>query len=414
MPKYSLNLGESYVPEWGAWEVGREMICNAADADPSYKMTVENSDCIRLETETVPTIHELTILGLSQSRDSREKVGQFGEGFKLATLVALRSGGDVQVYVPEGFITFTLEKVSDSPVRVLHANLDRRTKGKKGCKIVVSMEGIAEAVRGKFVSSDVTWIEKDKVSDAKVFSKGVFITELKNINSVFDWNLNNLRINRDRGVVGGFDVKWEVMKILVETVDRFVWDNIFLYKGTLENQALTNVLHVSESVQHTAQESWKRTFGEGSVVASKSDLTNQIAVRKGYNVIGYDIEADRFGLPTANKVVKVTDTFDEVEAPQRILDEVNEALDLLEVPATVKFFKYNGDGTVGRAIFENGQLLVWLSDSLCRAGARAERLSALAHEVAHATSQEGDGSVGFEYTLDAMVGKLLVKLLDKR
>jgi hypothetical protein len=413
MPKYSLNLAESYVPEWGAWEVGREMICNARDADPSFTLKKHGSDELELFTDTVPTLQELTVLGLSQSRDRSEAVGQFGEGFKLASLVAVRSGGGVTVLSPHGTMHFLLESVDGSPVRVLHAHFDRRTKRKSGCVISVTMPGIVEAIRRKFTDPDRSFVEKEHISDCRVYCKGVFISEIKDAPSIWDWNLNSLKINRDRAVVSGFDVRWRVSEVLRYCTDEEVWRKIFSNRQSFETNAVKSGYGGSVDSMAAALSAWKHTFGEKAVIASEQDVINQTAAAKGYSVVIFDRFTD-FGIPTAESVVNVSETFTEVIAPKHVRNEIEQALDLLEVPATVRFFEPGINSPLGQAVLEANQLLIWLSGNLLKPGNRAERLSTLAHEIAHVSSKAGDATLEFEQKLDKMVGKLLVMILERR
>ncbi len=415
MAKYSLNLGESYVPEWGTWEVGREIICNAKDADPNFKIKYLNSDCIEVYTSTVPTECELMVMGLSQSRDDDGAIGQFGEGFKLAALVATRSGGCVQVHSPKGLMKFKLEKMADSPVRVLFAYTDKRRKRNEGCITQVEMPGLSEAVHGKFVDANMVMLEKESQGDCKIFSKGVYITTLKEENSIWDWNLNQIRLNRDRSVPRMFDIKYGIAKFLSKVHDGNIWEKIFESSKSFEVSCLSayGYFHQMAGVADTVKEVWHKVFGNKAVLPSSIDLHNQIATAKGYNVIMMDFPGHLFDIPSSDNVIESNDLHEEVEVSMKIMEEVNSALELLEVPAVVKFFKHKND-TLGEAVFEGGQLLVWLSDYLAKPGNRVLRLSTLAHEIGHLTSKSGDANIDFEASLDRIAGKLLIKLLDRR
>ena len=68
---YDLNLSDKYVRNWGIWEVGREIISNAIDADSkNYEVEVVSSDCIRVFTATCPEFGHIKVIGSGTKTDA--------------------------------------------------------------------------------------------------------------------------------------------------------------------------------------------------------------------------------------------------------------------------------------------------------------------------------------------------------
>jgi len=229
MPKQSLNLAENYVPTWDKWEVVREIWANSKDADPDFKMDIKNGNEIHFFTDTSPSFSELTVIGASTKRDDADSIGQFGEGFKLAILVATRMGGSIEVRTREGKMNFHLEPVAGLADRVLYVSTDARAKF-SGCQIILKLEGVGGVISGKFLKdASLKRIDKPSISPLSLYSKGVFIANLK-AKSLWDWNIN-VPMNRDRELISEYDTRWEIARILAdrEPHNREVFEKLFSF-----------------------------------------------------------------------------------------------------------------------------------------------------------------------------------------
>lgn len=408
--KVSMNLAESYLPEWGLWEVAREFICNAKDAG---EHTVETPDSGTLIIKTVaePTFAQLMVVGASDSRHCEEAIGQFGEGAKMATLVATRMGGSVEVRTSEGRLTFSLQDTEGIKDRVLYAHINRKFSS-DGCVTTVKLPGIASVIGGRFTDAQTPYIKKDFESAAKIFSKGVFICELGQ-DSLYDWNIP-LKLNRDRAVVSAYDVKHAIAVLYARgELPEEAYEKLLLSKQSLEYDSLYHVYSymVRDEGREAMQKAWRHSFGDKAVVASSRSVTNEVAFGKGYKIVSVREEIKHFGIPVADDVVKTSDEFEEVVVADNILAECHAALDLMDIPATVAFFRDRCDDVLGRAVWEDGVCIAWINERLTKPGSRTLRLSTLAHELCHISSKSGDATQAFEYKLDEICGKLLAKLL---
>lgn len=96
MKKYELSLSRNYVSNWGVEEAIRELLQNAKDSNGEENIGIDKaSGCITITNKNTSIPSSTLLLGNTSKKDDLDKIGQFGEGYKLAILVLLREGKDV-------------------------------------------------------------------------------------------------------------------------------------------------------------------------------------------------------------------------------------------------------------------------------------------------------------------------------
>ena len=97
MKKYELSLSRNYVSTWGIKEAIRELLQNSKDgSDGDVNIDKENG-IITIANKNTSIPSSTLLLGNTSKKDDLDKIGQFGEGYKLALLVLLREGKDVTI-----------------------------------------------------------------------------------------------------------------------------------------------------------------------------------------------------------------------------------------------------------------------------------------------------------------------------
>jgi len=91
---YPMTL--DYVPDWGPWEVVRELATNALDSDPGFRMGQTEDGTLWIEDGGDNLAIRHLLFGVSEK--GPHAVGQFGEGLKLALLVLTRMGLTAHIY----------------------------------------------------------------------------------------------------------------------------------------------------------------------------------------------------------------------------------------------------------------------------------------------------------------------------
>jgi len=98
---YELSLNKSYVRHWGALDAVRELIQNALDSDSPFQfefMQEDDDSFTLILTSANSTLSAGSLLlGATSKADDPDKIGSFGEGFKIALLVLTREGYTTRV-----------------------------------------------------------------------------------------------------------------------------------------------------------------------------------------------------------------------------------------------------------------------------------------------------------------------------
>lgn len=91
-----LPLSRNYIRDWGVKEAVRELIQNAIDS-PTAMEYAFIGDTLTIGNRDVTLDHKTLILGNTSKANDSSKIGNFGEGYKLALLVLAREGIPVTV-----------------------------------------------------------------------------------------------------------------------------------------------------------------------------------------------------------------------------------------------------------------------------------------------------------------------------
>lgn len=101
MKKYELSLSRNYVSSWGIEEAIRELLQNAKDSNGEDIIDIDKySGTITITNKNTSIPSSTLLLGNTSKKDDLDKIGQFGEGYKLALLVLLRD--DKEVFIKNG------------------------------------------------------------------------------------------------------------------------------------------------------------------------------------------------------------------------------------------------------------------------------------------------------------------------
>lgn len=99
--KYELSLSRNYVSSWGIEEAIRELLQNAKDSNGEDIIDIDKSSgTITITNKNTSIPSSTLLLGNTSKKDDLDKIGQFGEGYKLALLVLLRD--DKEVFIKNG------------------------------------------------------------------------------------------------------------------------------------------------------------------------------------------------------------------------------------------------------------------------------------------------------------------------
>lgn len=227
---YELPLSRDYVRRWGFTEAVRELLQNMLDSDsPNEYSVVDHQLTITSRFDTLPA--STLVLGQTSKADASEKIGSFGEGFKLALLVLTRLQYSVRVF--NGDVCWTpFFEVSQA----------------FGCEVLKIREDAAYNNQGlTFEVDGLTHEDTTQINDmclfmqapmddvigtrygsilpsrkGKLYVGGLFVCETE-LEYGYDILPEHLKLERDRQTVDGWDLKWMAKNMWLDTKR---WDEL--------------------------------------------------------------------------------------------------------------------------------------------------------------------------------------------
>lgn len=436
---YSLNLSERYASNWTAYEVAREVVCNAIDATPNYSVEYPTPNSLRVHTDTVADVTQLFVIGEGTKVIGGETIGQFGEGIKLAALVSQRDGKGMTVTTPSQIITFNFEQVGNS--RILFAKVEENPeKDFEGMEIFVEMTNIQDLSKhllfphglDNFGIFPVPTSEMPRRS--RFYCRGIYICESPSLEGVGDINFNNMQVNRDRNMSNSTAHQHEFLEFLMDSflaAPKLLGAFRKLHKQVVdaekfkfENSCFFYSWGIGSEKKEQLKEKWFREVGENAVIASNTDSINVVARLNGKTLCEFGGEVNTFlariGLPTAADFAEVTPV--EV-CPTQEQEEMIQTLRTLgdsiekdraeeqsrDYIVLITNSAYQFHGLYSRTFGETP--IIWLKQELFKKENFEKLVGTYLHELAHHLSEAGDCTEEFEEELTDQLGILGAQLL---
>jgi hypothetical protein len=410
-----LNLSEAYVADADALWVLREPIQNARDAGGEIITFPDVDSCI-IETPTHPTLDQSVVMGEGTKSDDDDMIGEFGEGMKLAALVATRRKNcSLEYETAFGYVTYEFKRSPGMQTRTLHARIDP-TRVSAVFRAHIKLKGVAQLYTENFLSPDAPNgpFEKAKGSRGmRVFVKGILIKRVPE-SSFYDWNLKRCKLNRDRTVPDSYDMMRSIgtyVKDEIEAGDEAWALKVLESPDQYESKSVARG-YCGPGVRNTMTRVFIKKYGENAILASADQRINSLAAYKGSRVIPLDSSLQEIlDVKHAHEVVGKADRLipSEVEPDPAMIAELEFFRDVLGMPFTIQPFKYDGN-TLGAAKIKDSAAIVWICESLFVPGMREERLQTLFHELGHLKGGNDCGAE-FEASLHTIAAKLGERLL---
>lgn len=223
-----ISLAPNYVSQWGTWEAIRELFQNAIDEPEHTIQFMESEGQVHItNTGAIPT--SFLMLGNSSKQNNLEKIGQFGEGFKLALLVLARQNKKVVIH-NDGDLWEPVIMYSDLfGAECLHIKITE-TKQHTGSVTVIVSDLTADEfteIGNKYLTPDRMNVEfeglgsvaftKGKV--AQLFVKGLYVCDLDTDKDkyAYSYNMapNMIELDRDRNKVSTWAIQSDIVDMVI-------------------------------------------------------------------------------------------------------------------------------------------------------------------------------------------------------
>lgn len=239
MKKVTLSITEEYVSHWSWWEGARELMQNAVDTGDYHIDFGDGTLTITSSGGAIPV--NALLMGKTTKKDDSSTIGKFGEGMKLGFLVLLREGAKVSVENGQDLWIPQMEEDDTFGCPVLTVHISQGILSHKSPNtVVVRVQGIPnyamEEIEDNYAPTTLreVYIENNQgkaykkiededgevSTDCALFVNGLFVCNVNgNFKFDYDFKPDVFDLDRDRGTVDTFDVKYHANQLLSECDD---------------------------------------------------------------------------------------------------------------------------------------------------------------------------------------------------
>ena len=328
MTKYELSLTKDYVPGWTIVDAMRELFQNALDQqtttpdnemfwdydEKEQKFYIGNKSSV-LEPKSL-------LLGASSKANDKNTIGQFGEGYKVATLVLLRNGKTVTFYnygakevwrarfsksrkygtdilVFEVDKKFMWQSVPDNNLTIEIGNITFEES------LWIGEHNLHMQEAYKYWQTPFGRILVEEDLKGKMFVNGLYICDNKEFHYGYSFNPDQVRLDRDRKLINDFDLKWKTSQMWVGFRDE---DNEWDYDAidaasSLIQEGAPDTEYVKEANSHT---------NAPRLMAVKEHVVGSFKEKYGDNAVPVSTQEEIESVPDTHKAVIVNETFKKV------------------------------------------------------------------------------------------------------
>lgn len=248
MRRYELGMTLDYCSNWSVSDAVREFFQNAKDEEivnPDNKMyfnyNIENKTLTignKMSSLTTGTL----LLGNSSKKNDKRTVGNFGEGYKVATVVLMRNGINVKIYNNEVKEVWTSRVVKSKRYNSNIVVYDiEKSIFKKDYDLLFELVGITEEMYKDIVEKildlqdDIGEVMKSEKGNilfnskysGNIYVNGLYVCHNENVEWGYDFTPDMIRLDRDRGLVDTFDLKFAIGQLVSNVADAdFITKNI--------------------------------------------------------------------------------------------------------------------------------------------------------------------------------------------
>jgi hypothetical protein len=407
---------------WGPPESLREFLQNGRDAHTDgHAMSVSYDD----DTQTMVIFNDGStlsredglVLGSTTKRDDSSKIGYWGEGGKLAAGTLISCGMQVEIENGLGELwTFHLEHNADFGTEMLHVHITD-TDACDGVRVrVVGLD------KGDYTTAieRCRWLNDDAEDDVyasssrgsmlkgdsnvgQLFVKGIWVCALPDGPWTFGYDLNDVRLDRDRCIAEPYTLKREIRNVVASAVSDGtlsadeLWE---IFKGeSAEAQSFNNRYIDSNAVHDAVFAAFVSEHGEDArPVSTGAELEKArqcglkpVVVTPAQQIV-LEAKMGRLSDALAERSFAVReyladDDLDEIEFKN--LNLIKRLIRMVEPWAAevVRPVDFYGSDILGRFSVSDGAMTIQMSRTSLMKKSRA--ISTLVHEAAHKYGDDG-------------------------
>ena len=287
---YELPLSKEYVSHWGMCEAVRELIQNGLDSDSPFEWEMHPEDQTLVIRSRFAKLEPKTLLLGHTSKAGSDKIGSFGEGYKIALLVLTRCGYQVEVRNGDRLWTTKFVHSRTFEAEVLCIEDSPASSVTQGLEFVV--HGLTPnefsdirnlCLHMQHDLGEVLTTSKGTILRArpgKLYVGGLYVCDTK---LRFGYNISPefMRLERDRKTVDSFDLQFVTKQMWFDT-ER--WDEI----AELIGEEIEDLKYAEYGTPQMVKEACYKAFKAkhpGAVVAKDQEELNRLVQKGMTNVI---------------------------------------------------------------------------------------------------------------------------------
>ena len=335
---YEITISPNYVSNWGIKEAIREILQNAIDGETNgYEKIVDyNVDTLNITSLGVDLQAKDLILGCSSKDDQDGMIGKYGEGFKLALVVLLRKGLNVEIQNGNKIWTPSF-KISDTfGTQVL--NIEETESS--GNELTFSISPVDQQLFnslldyfpcinndfGKTVDCDNGQILLDKKFKGKMYVEGLYIQTDDNFKYGYNFNSDVVELDRDRKAINYYDLRALTAQSIItaEECNKEIFDAI-----TDSCVDVRDIEEVIEEASDSFLQEYRDQFYEENELEENTLVATE-AVMKQLEQMDIDVPVVKGTEIQSYLIAKANDKLGIIEEAKEVLknkDEKEEAFD---------------------------------------------------------------------------------------
>lgn len=316
---YEITISPNYVSNWGIKEAIRELLQNAIDAETNGYNKIINYDgqTLNITSNGVDLQAKDLILGCSSKEDQDGMIGKYGEGFKLALVVLLRKGMNIEIqngnkiWIP----SFKISETFGTQV------LNIEEIESSGNELTFSISPVDQQLYnslldyfpciddsfGRTVDCDNGQILLDKKFKGKMYVEGLYIQTDDNFQYGYNFNSDVVELDRDRKAINYYELRALTAQSIItaEECNKEIFDAIS--NSCVDVRDIEDVIdEASESFLEEYREQFyeENNLEENTLVATESVMKQleqmdiDVPVVKGTEIQSYLIAKanDKLGI----------------------------------------------------------------------------------------------------------------------
>jgi hypothetical protein len=429
--KHVLPIKSSYVHRWGIWECLRELIQNAKDEEEengNVMNVTHKAGWLHIDNEGADLSVQALLIGQTSKVGKRELRGEHGEGLDLAFLAGVRDDYDIRVETRDEVWTPKLEYVKNFGANCLVVQTRRLRKSRAGVRVSVRIDRktwleyrrrflfLDEPTNKAVTESGTMLMDEDRKGE--IYVKGIYVMKTHGETFGYGFDLRDAKLDRDRQMINSFDLNWALARIIRDALNKEPEQYVssvmnMLDGGSDEVEYLGSHIEQGSDASQALAEAFKAKHGDNAIpvnsMAESQQLDHLGAKGIVVNRATAKVLAPELGdYETATSKLRTNPTnrygwHDLTEAEQANLTRAQEAIKAItdghmDTMTGLQVVDFADDSIEGSCVLATGEIKV----ARAKCGDYYDLLGIIVHELSHAVSQAGDGTVSHVRTIEAM------------